>query len=421
MARDMPRIAVVHYSAPPVVGGVESVILAHVRLLLEVGYPITVVAGKGERQAFPSGAEFVHIPEMDSRHPQVGRISQELEMGRVPDDFGDMVTDLDDALTPLLHACEFVVVHNVFTKHFNLPLTAALFRLLDEGIIRRCIAWCHDFTWTSPHSRANVHPGYTWDLLRSQRPDVTYVTISQSRRRELAELFGCPPQQIRVVYNGVNPDELLGISDLGMALIDRLELWDSDLNLLMPVRVTQAKNIELAVRLVAALRERGVRPKLVVTGPPDPHDRQNMAYFHDLKSLRHQLNVDRELSFVYESGPEADKPFLVDMPVIGELFRVSDALFMPSHREGFGMPIVEAGLAGIPVFCADNIPAANEIGGGDVVTFSPDTEPGQLADLILGRIRKSAVYELKRRVRQSYTWRTIFRHEILPLLGKGTT
>jgi hypothetical protein len=85
------------------------------------------------------------------------------------------------------------------------------------------------------------------------------------------------------------------------------------------------------------------------------------------------------------------------------------------------MPIVEAGLAGIPVFCADNIPAANEIGGGDVVAFSPDTEPGQLADLILGRIRKSAVYELKRRVRQSYTWRTIFRREILPLLGKGTT
>jgi hypothetical protein len=60
----------------------------------------------------------------------------------------------------ILRRFDHLIVHNVFTKHFNLPLTAALFELLDAQRIPHCIAWCHDFTWTSPHSRSKVHAGY---------------------------------------------------------------------------------------------------------------------------------------------------------------------------------------------------------------------------------------------------------------------
>ena len=107
---------------------------------------------------------------------------------------------------------DHVIIHNVFTKHFNLPLTAALMRLLEQGMIRHCIAWCHDFTWTSAHSRSSVHPGYPWDLLRTFREDVTYVTVSRHRQAELAGLFHCAPERIHVVYDGVDPAELYSLS-----------------------------------------------------------------------------------------------------------------------------------------------------------------------------------------------------------------
>jgi hypothetical protein len=42
-----PPIAILHYSAPPVVGGVEAVIAAHVKTFQEAGYPVTVIAGRG--------------------------------------------------------------------------------------------------------------------------------------------------------------------------------------------------------------------------------------------------------------------------------------------------------------------------------------------------------------------------------------
>jgi glycosyltransferase involved in cell wall biosynthesis len=421
MLKALPRVAILHYSASPVIGGVESVMLAHVRLFTEAGYLTTVVSGRGKKEAFPSGTEFIRIRELDSQHPRILELSHELEQGHVPPYLDKMAARLAKALTSALHSIDHVIVHNVFTKHFNLPFTVALFRLLDQGLIRHCVAWCHDITWTSPNSRSKVYAGYPWDLLRTYRSELTYVTVSKERQLELANLFGCAPEQIQVIYNGVDPKELLGLSDFGLALIDRLDLWESDLNLIMPVRVTQAKNIELALRMVAALKQSGIRARLVITGPPDPHDRMSMEYFQSLLALRTQLGIREEVRFVYESGPVAAKPFTVEMPVVSELLRVSDALFMPSHREGFGMPVLEAGLAGLPVFCADTVPAAKEIGGQDVRMFPHNAEPAHVAELILKQVRENSVLRLRRRVRQRLTWRSIFRQQIMPLLDRGAS
>ncbi len=115
-----------HYSAPPVIGGVESVIRAQAQVMLAAGYPVTVVAGRGERQALPDGTEFILIPELDSQHPQVEALGKQLEAGQVPTDFDRMAGLIRDRLEGVLRDCGQVIVHNVLTKHFNLPLTAAL-------------------------------------------------------------------------------------------------------------------------------------------------------------------------------------------------------------------------------------------------------------------------------------------------------
>jgi glycosyltransferase involved in cell wall biosynthesis len=413
-----PRTAILHYAAPPVVGGVEGVIEAHVRAFVDAGYPAAVVAGRGEAEALPSQAEFVRIPLVDSQHARIAAVNSQLREGEVPAAFDDLTDELRDVLAAKLTDFDDVIVHNAFTKRFNLPLTAALVRLLDEGVMPNCIAWCHDIGWTSEHSRPNLHLGYPWDLLRTRRDDVTYVVVSEQRRQALAGLFDCPPEEIHVVYNGVDPALLLGLTEQGHRLIDRLDLLASDLILLMPVRVTQAKNVELALRVVAALKARGLRVKLVLTGPPDPHDEASRAYFRELQALRRELSVEDEMRFVFESGPDPDEPFTIDMPVVADLFRVSDVVFMPSHREGFGMPVLEAGLVGVPVVSTD-VPAAREIGGEDVTLISPDGDPEEIADRILSRVEGSSVHRLRRRVRQGYTWRAIFERDIEPLLKGG--
>ncbi|MEA3377007.1 MAG: glycosyltransferase, partial [Chloroflexota bacterium] len=87
-------------------------------------------------------------------------------------------------------------------------------------------------------------------------------------------------------------------------------------------------------------------------------------------------------------------------------------------REGFGMPVLEAGLVGAPVV-STAVPAAREIGGDDVTLIRPDGDPEEIADAILSLVERSPVHRLRRRVRQAYTWRAIFHRHIEPLLEGG--
>jgi glycosyltransferase involved in cell wall biosynthesis len=412
------KIAILHYSVAPIVGGVEAVIQAHAAQFVRAGFQVTLIAGVGAQDALPAGVQFTRIPEMDSRHARIVQASQALETGEIPADFEQLAASLQGSLAPVVESFDLAIIHNILSKHFNLPLTAALLRLLDQGTLKRCISWGHDFTWTSPHSRPLVHPGYPWDLLRSYRRDVTYVTVSQQRRKELADLFGCPVEHIHLIYNGVDPVELYSLSQEGQALVQRLGLDEADLILLMPVRITQAKNIELALRVIARIKGEGLRPRLVITGPPDPHDLQDMAYYHSLLDLRHKLEVVEEARFVYESGSQVGKGYTIDLPVVMELYRVCDVLFMPSHREGFGMPILEAGMIGMPIFSTP-IPAAQEIGGQEVICFSDDDPARKVAELLLNWAKASPTQQLHRRLRQRFTWESIFMHDILPLVTRG--
>ena len=57
------RIALLHYTALPVVGGVEVVVGRHATLLADAGYDVAIVAGRG-RSPDPR-VEFVRIPIAD--------------------------------------------------------------------------------------------------------------------------------------------------------------------------------------------------------------------------------------------------------------------------------------------------------------------------------------------------------------------
>ena len=409
------QTALLHYSAPPTIGGVEAVLHAQARLLAKAGLPVAVIAGSGDASALPDGCELILIPEMDTRHPEISQVSAILDRGQVPAEFEPLTQRLVAALRPVVARFDRLVMHNVLTKHFNLPLTAALFRLMDEGAARGVIAWCHDLSWSSTTSRSKVFDAYPWVLLRTARSEIKYVAVSMQRKKEIIDTFWLPPEKVQVIYNGVELDTLLGISPETAALAARLGLMSADLLLIMPVRITRAKNIEYAMELLGALKRSNVRAKLVVTGPPDPHDAGSGSYFEELLELRRRLGLVDELRFVYESSITPGLPLEIDQHRVAELLRLSDLMFMPSHHEGFGLPVLEAGLVGIPVV-ATAVPAALEIALDHAFVFSLTTSADILAQQLLNWLEENAQYQLRRRIRRDFTWDAIFQRQILPLL-----
>jgi glycosyltransferase involved in cell wall biosynthesis len=411
------KITILHYSAPPVIGGVEAVIRAHLDLFIDAGYTTKVIAGRGDASALPEETEFVSIPEIDSNHEKILSISRQLEIGEIPKEFSSIVGELYKRLLPELKDADHLITHNVLTKHFNLPLTGALVKLADENLVQHPISWSHDFTWTSPSSGHKVHPGYPWDLLRTRQPSWEYVVVSKERQETLATLFACSLEEIEVVYNGVAPETLLGLSSQGKQLADRFQLIERDLILLMPVRVTKAKNIEFALHVLAELKNVFTSPLLLVTGPPDPHDTHSMEYYQSLQEIREELGLTTNMRFIFESGSDPTKSFYIDEHTVGDLLRLSDVMFMPSHREGFGMPVLEAGLAGIPVVSRP-VPAAKELAQNEAIIFEEDFTPAQTAALIVDLIKQSPTVLLKRKIRQQFTWQAIFDRKIQPLLQR---
>jgi glycosyltransferase involved in cell wall biosynthesis len=416
MSNFIPKSAILHYSAPPIVGGVEGVIQAHCQIFIKNSCQVSVIAGRGDENALPKGTKFHQVPVLDTQHPEILELSSILEQGQIPSNFEAVTQKISRRLKPILTEYDNLIVHNVFTKHFNIPLTTALINLVHTDTIKNCIAWCHDFTWTSPNSRSRVYEGYPWDLLRKYNPKITYVTVSKERQRILAQLFDQSDEKIQVVYNGVDPRVLLGFSQEGYDLIQRLDVFNCDLILLMPVRVTQAKNIEYAIQLLIILKQRGIKPKLIHTGPPDPHSDKSMEYFRNLQKMRSDYGLGNNMHFVFESGTQSIEGYQVGLDVVGDLYRISDLVIMPSHREGFGMPVLEAGLVGIPAICTPKVPAAVEIGCEDITLFDASDNPDILADQIQSLMKANPQYRFKRRVRESFSWDAIFKRNILPLL-----
>ena len=352
------NIALIHYAAPPVVGGVESVLAQQARLMARAGHEVRVIAGRGEGEAI--GVPLISLPLVNSRHPSVLALKKELDAGRVPAGFAALRDELLAALRPALAGVAVVVAHNVCSLNKNLALTAALHDLSQEPGGSGFILWHHDLAWTTPRYRPELHEGYPWDLLRTDWPNVAQVVVSEARRQELAGLWGAPAGRIEVVPNGVSSGPLLKLEAQTQTLIEQLCLTAAQPLLLLPARLTPRKNIELALQVLAALRREMPQAALLVTGPEGPHNPANAGYRARLLALRDKLGLAGAAHFAAEHVPEA----LPDA-VVADLLRLADALILPSREEGFGIPLIEAALTRLPVFCADIAPL-RELGGDDV-------------------------------------------------------
>ena len=357
-----------------------------------------IVAGRGTAR----GLRVIRIAELDSRHPGVLRDFASLAAGEVTEGHERLVATIVRRLRPQVERADRVVVHNAFTLHKNAALTEALARLAAERD-GRFIAWTHDLAWTDPQYRAQLHDGRPWSLFATALPGVRYVAVSEKAAEELRAIARLPRSAIAVVPNGADPVAVLGLSASGSRLATALGLFDADPLLLLPVRMTRRKRIEVAIDAVARLRRTAPRATLVVTGGPGAHNPANADYARELATRA----GDGVLLLHARRVKPSDR-------VVSDLYALADALVLPSANEGFGLPVLEAGLHRLPVICTD-IPALRAIAGDDATYIGPDAGGAELADAIATRLAADPVARLHRRARAS-AWPRILADCVLPVI-----
>jgi glycosyltransferase involved in cell wall biosynthesis len=402
------KIALLHYTSPPVVGGVERVLARQAVLLANAGHQVQIITGRGA--VWDERILVDVIPELDSRHPSILALKQSLDRGILPATFKSMVETITGSLQPRLAELDWLIVHNVASLHKNLALTAALFNLSNTLHKPRLLLWHHDFAWTGARYINELHPGYPWDLLRTAWPRAVQVTISDARQTEMSLLFGIPLDAIQVIPNGVDQDTLLAIHPGTRDLIERFELDQASPLILTPVRLTLRKNLEFGLRILASLQNLLPQAKWVVTGPLGAHNPENLNYYHTLANLRRELGLEKSAIFLAEIRPDG----LPDEQ-IADLYRRSDALLLTSLEEGFGLPMIEAGLVRLPIFASD-IPSLRALGREWATFFALDDPPAGVAAQIANRLSADPAYRMRSHVRENFTWEAIYASRIVSIL-----
>ena len=398
MSRTKQRVLFLHYTGPSILGGVEQVMGIHARAAQAAGDRVTIVAGRGTGR----GLAVVRVPELDSQFPAVLRDRDALARGVVTPEHTLLAATIERKLRPIVRRADRVVVHNVFTLHLNAAFTEALFGLAAErpGVF---VAWTHDLAWTDAQYIPQRHEGRPWSLFATAAPGVRYVAISEKSASELSTLTGLARERITIVPNGVDRVAVLGLSASGTRLASRLGLFDADPLLILPVRMTRRKRIEIAIDALAELRLRYPRAALVVTGGPGAHNPGNLGYERELATRAgpgvHLLHTERVKIGVRE---------------LADLYGLADALVLPSANEGFGLPMLEAGLRRLPIICTD-IPALRE-NGGDEATYVPLSGDGKaFARAIERRLLADPIARAHRRAREN-EWPRILAELVLPAI-----
>jgi glycosyltransferase involved in cell wall biosynthesis len=200
--------------------------------------------------------------------------------------------------------------------------------------------------WGTPEAVRAMH--------RISVPTVRQATrvfaVSHSAADDLVRGLGLDARHIDVVPHGVRVPDSATVRTPEPELRARLGLGDGPL-ILCVAQKRPYKNQEALIRALARLPRPGLR--LVLVGAPTEYEEQ-------LRALALKCGVSQRVVFLD----------WVDAGDLEGLYSAARCMALPSRREGFGLPVLEAMARGCAVACSA-IEVLHEVAGDDAVFFDP--------------------------------------------------
>ena len=407
------QIGILHYSCPPVVGGVEEVLSQHATVLHSLGQSVSILVGAGKvyTDLFPVRIE----PVLGSRNRSILNAH-----ARSMEDEHKHLTRLTSRIHKILEnwskELDVILVHNVLHMPFNLPLTMAIHDLADSGDGPVIVSWAHDSPYLMPDYPEHLDHA-PWDILRRPHPNIHYVTISESRKQMFSGLYGDVPW--KVINNGIDLAEFFYLDPRSVRLAHELDIFSRDLILVQPSRITPRKNLELALHIIRDIKMLGRNVLFIMSGAYDPHEKKAVSYYRRLKYWIKELDIMDNIAILAEYRFKDKTRLVSDRIIIRDVYLMADLLLMTSKDEGFGLPLLEAGLAKLPIACTE-IPAFLEF-GQDVCFYGLDDPSLSIARKIMEYLAHTNTHKMFRSVMQKYVSGVICKREIMPFLRDITS
>ncbi|EKE15397.1 MAG: glycosyl transferase group 1 [uncultured bacterium] len=410
----MKKIALLHYAYPPNIGGVEILLREHAKILVEMGYQVSVITGDGEEKN--PKINFVKIPEIQSIlkfNPQL--YEKIVEKGIVDDEFYSLVKIIQDNLESHLNKQDVIIIHNMLTLIHNLPFVYFLKNYFKKKPNKKLIVWAHDQTYIDGENilkekqGVNLNPEEK-DLLLKPINNAIYVIISETFKELLVKVMDLSKNKTFVVPDGIDLKKFLEIDDSIWKVVKEKQLLSSFPLILSPVNILYRKNLEYCFDVVFQLKKFFPNIRYIISGKVSNH-RKNQGYFEGLLTQIDKLNLKENVIFLNDHFDRS-----LENSEIHDLYDLSDLVLFFSKGENFGLPLLEAALTSTPVFVS-NLKVFKEIGGNNLFNIDSNNQTSeQTADYIKNFLETDKIIQLKKTARQKYNLETIIKEKLVPLL-----
>jgi glycosyltransferase involved in cell wall biosynthesis len=293
----------------------------------------------------------------------------------------------------VLPAREIAWVSGSSTRRLALDLPAAMRRLKTSSVLVQytapisrvpAVVAVHDLSFEDPRAAEwlplATRLRYRATIRASVHRAAHVLALSESTRSDLLEIYGLAPERVSVVPAAVDP----AFAALLAATPDRR---DPPLTVLAVGNVLPRKNLVVVARAVRILRDRGFDVRFRVVGTVSPRG----------------ASEAREMTALLGSAVEFSGH--VDRSGLASAYRSAHVLAFPSLFEGFGIPVLEAMAADLPVLVADRTSLPEVVGDAGLVL--PAEDAGAWADGIRDIVLDTAgaALVLRGRLRLAdFTW-----------------
>jgi len=238
--------------------------------------------------------------------------------------------------------------------------------LLRRLPARRTVVTCHDlttFVYPENITETSLFPALTRSVfkrsLNALHHAACVVAVSENTKRDILAYSRCTPDQVRVIYHGIDHDFTDSADSLRVSDFRRRHAREGARLLLHVGLNTPYKNVETVLRVVHMLNtQTGAQVRLVKVGQDFTPAQAKLI--HDLQLAEKVVHLGR-----------------LDRAELVAAYQSCDALLFPSIYEGFGWPPLEAMACGLPVV-ASTAPALSEI-LGDAAILREARDVGGLA------------------------------------------
>jgi glycosyltransferase involved in cell wall biosynthesis len=260
----------------------------------------------------------------------------------------------------LLPARERVVVSGSSSRRLALDLPAAMRRLGTPVVLVQytapvsrvpAVVMVHDLSFEDPRAAEwlplATRLRYRTTIRASVRRAAHILTVSEYSKRDLVRVYGVDPARVTVVPNAVDPR-------LRQLLAAIPEDRGGRPTVLMVGNVLPRKNLSVVAQAVRLMRDRGSDVVLRVIGSVHPTGRG------DAELARRLL------------GDAVTYTGYVTTKQLARELRTAHVLALPSFFEGFGIPVLEAMAAGLPVVVSDRTSLPEVAGQAGLVVSAED-------------------------------------------------